>query len=152
MNSKTISIHLTASILIIVAFESCQRSTTINQPEQSLTIVSHDLPAYEIMKMQGITSLHYVLYDSSAKGSPLDSSFYPLDEYFIDSNHVESIEYFGNNHYGYVSVFDLRKNVAWYYLNGQVTYMDSLNLPAAVEQGIQSSLGSFLKVPATYLG
>ncbi len=141
-------------VCVLVALQSCKDNPTAI-PEESkaiLSALSRDLPASQLMQLEGITSLHYVLYDSSAGFSGGgDSSFIPLDEYFIDSSHVKNIQYFGANHYWYVSVYDSQRDTAWYYQSGQVTCMQLPSVAAVVQQSIQAALGSMLRLSSQYL-
>ena len=135
----------------LLVISSCNK---INSPlnETPIAPPSASLPYQQIMKLQGISSLHYVLCDSVVvNGVPKDSSLVPIDEYYVDSMHVKLIQYYFDNHYWNVTVYDLRKNIVWNYYSGKVTYPQLPNWPVAFEQSVQSCLGSNLRSSPVFL-
>jgi hypothetical protein len=136
--------------LIVFIFNSCEQSTI---PLEDLTTApSRTLSAREIMSVQGITSIHYVDYDSIIVNGKSDNSFSPTNEYYIDTCHYKSIQYYLDNHNWYTNVYDLCKNIVWNYYNGVLTYPQLPNWPAAYENAIKSAMGSWLEGPTTFLG
>jgi hypothetical protein len=134
-------------------FTSCRRSSP-SEPlqNQALTTPPSDtLPPQQLMSILGIYTLHYVEYDSVIVNGVSDSAFYPMNEIYLDTCHYKMIQYFGDNLNWNTTVYDVRKNIAWNYYNGQLTYMQLPNWPTAFVQSIQGALGSWLKGPITFL-
>ena len=151
---KSIAARIQAVVLVtaILVFLSCNQTTS---PEMQVPIAppSVALPYIEIMKLQGIYSLHYVVCESTVvNGVPTNESYTPVGEYFLDSTRVKFIQYYLDNHYWNVTVYDLRKNIAWNYYAGQLTYLGLPNWPAAFTQTLQNCLGSSLASIQTFVG
>jgi len=128
---------------------SCKQSTSPS--EEPVSAPSRNLPASEIMRIQGITSIHYVDYDSIVVNGVSDSGFVANFEYFIDYNRMKLIQYYLGTPNWNTNVYDLKKDSAWNYYSGQLTYPQLPNLQLAYDENIQAYLGSWLKGPSTFL-
>jgi hypothetical protein len=145
-------------MLLVFFLLACKQATSppINEPPSPTPIEpgpapSRSLPASEIMRMEGITSIHYTLYDSNAYAGAYhyhDSTFLPIAEFFLDSVDLREKEYYGDYR---VTVYDLRKNVAWNYYAGQLTYLQLGDLNQVLGQAVQNCLGSWLQGPLSFV-
>jgi len=140
-------------LLGILALSACKHSpASPNGPDsgqEQILAPDRNLPARDILRIEGITSIHYIFYDSttySGNQAPI-----PIGEYLFDSCHAKIIEYFADNHYWNVTVIDLRNHSTWNYYSGVVTYSQTDDVNASYEQFVQSALGSFLKGQPNYL-
>ena len=61
------------------------------------------------MRKEGIRSIRYFEYFSTARTTPPESMFKLLTEYYLDSTHLKTMQYDGGMTYWYVSVFDTNK-------------------------------------------
>lgn len=141
----------TSFILIsIISLISCEQLTENNY--QFDYAPSRELSVNEIMHQQGISSIHYIKYDSIiVNGNPFPS-FRANNEYYIDSCHYKSIQYYQEKPNYNTTVYNICDNIVWNYSNNKLTYPDLPNWPAAFEQSVSSRLGSWLKGIPTYLG
>jgi hypothetical protein len=141
-----------SSVLIFISLllvNACQHST--NPSDIIVEAPSRNLSSSEIMRIQGIASVHYVNYDSIIVNGKSDTEFHPMNEYYIDTCHCKHIQYYFSNHNWNTTVYNLCDNTAWNYYNNQLAYLQLPNWPAAYEMAIQSALGSWIKEPAKYL-
>jgi hypothetical protein len=136
--------------LTVFTFNSCKNPTTPS--EEMVTPPSRSLSSTEIMRIQGIASLHYVEYDSTIVNGVSSDSFSQANEYYLDTCHYKFMQYYLDNHNWNTTVYNVSTNNAWNYYNGQLTYLQLPDLPSVYEQSIQSCLGSSLKEPVTFLG
>jgi len=139
------------SLVLLVSLQSCKNQPT--QPsQQAVAPVLGTLSASQIMAEEGITSVHYLLFDSAGGGSISDASFALLDEYCVDSLHDKIIQYNQGKSYA-ISAEDVTRNVEWSYdpVVQTVSYDSGLNMRLAVDDMIQACLGSSLRAPASYL-
>ena len=149
MKTLKIILFILFASLAILSFNSCENPAS---PSEDLAIPpSRSLTSTEIMKIQGITSLHYVEYDSIIVNGISSDSFSQAYEYYLDTSHYKFIQYYLDNHNWNTTVYNISTNIAWNYYNGQLTYLQLPNWPAAYEQSIQSCLGSSLKEPIIFL-
>lgn len=152
MKSIAAGIQAVIFLTAILVFLSCNQTTS---PVTQIPIAAPSvaLPYTEIMRLQGIHSLHYVVCESTVvNGVSMDQSYTPVGEYFLDSTRVKFMQYYLDNHYWNVTVYDLRKNIAWYYYSGQLTYLELPTWPAAFTQTLQSCLGSCLASSQRFVG
>jgi hypothetical protein len=147
MKTSGAKIFLT-SLTAIICF-SCKQTTT--PLEEPISAPSRNLPASEIMKLQGITSIHYVDYDSVVVNGNSDSGFVAFFENFIDSSRMKMIQYYLGTPNWNITVYDLNIDTAWNYYSGQLTYPQLPDLQLAFEMNIQAYLGSWLQGPFTFL-
>jgi hypothetical protein len=135
-------------ILLVLSLSACKQATTPSM-YQPVSAPSRTLSAIEIMSIEGITAIRYILYDSTVYiGSRSDSTFIPIAEFLIDSKHIKETDYNGDKR---ITVYDLRNNIAWNYYSGQLTYLQLPNWPTPFEEGIQNCLGSWLQGPSRFL-
>ncbi len=131
-------------------FFNCKQSTSPS--ELPVSAPSRNLPASEIMKLQGITSIHYVDYDSVVINGDPDDGFVANCEFFIETNRMKMSQYYLGTPNWNTTVYDLNKDSAWNNYSGQLTFPQYPNLQVAFDMNIQAYLGSWLKDPITYLG
>lgn len=137
-------------IIIILNFNDCRGISflSFNQP---VSAPSRNLSATELFYIEGINSLHYVMYYSDEVNGESDSMFKALAEYLVDSEHSKIIQYYLDNHNYYITVYNLQKNISWNNYLGTITYPQLPNLYSAHEDNIQSLLGSSLQSPTIFI-
>ncbi|MGH7595356.1 MAG: hypothetical protein ACREOI_03345 [bacterium] len=104
------------------------------------------------MNIQGITSIHYIDYDSVVVNGRSDKAFVPYFEYHIDTARFKIDQYYLGTPHWNTTVYDLGKFVVWNYYSGTLTYPQLPDLRAAFESNIQARLGSWLKGPIEFVG
>lgn len=146
---KTSVIKIFVISLTTIICVSCKQSTI--PLEERIFAPSRNLPASEIMKLQGITSIHYVDYDSVVVNGDPDSGFIAFFENFIDSSRMKMIQYYFGTPNWNITVYDLNIDSAWNYYSGQLTHPQLPDLQLAFDMNIQTYLGSWLQGPITFL-
>ncbi len=111
-------------------FNSCDQSIEPRYSSYNPVLApAQELPVKEIMKSEGITSIHYNEYDSLiVYGIPRELR--PLNEYYIDTLKFVKIEL----------------------VTSDTTVYDLVYFPLSYQQEVQKALGSWLKNPIKYLG
>ena len=129
-------------ILLSILFSSCVRNSSpaIYEKIDLLPAPSGNLPAKEIMDLQGITSIRFVSYDSVVSSQKHDTAFNPTFEYYIDEKRVKIIQYNPLT----ITVFAFEYNIAWNYYDGKYSYMNIPNVFAAYSLSVKEQLGSWL--------
>jgi hypothetical protein len=148
MKNRIVLMWFSISMILIIC-NSCKQTTSPS--ETPVSAPSRDLPAREIMKIQGITSIHYVEYDSIVVNGTPYRGFLASHETYFDSSRMKQIQYILGTPNMNITVYDLNKDSAWNHYSGQLTYPQLPNLRLAFEENIQSSLGSRLKGPITLM-
>jgi hypothetical protein len=138
--------------VIVFSLISCKQSATESEIGQPVRAPERSLSASAIMKLQGISSIHYVEYDSVIVNGDIIYPFAPSFEYFIDTCRIKMMQYYFDDPLWNVTVYDINKNIAWNKYSGILTYLQLPNWPAAFEQEIQANLGSNLKGDVKYIG
>ncbi len=144
-NMKTRLIISVLSLGIsLFAFSSCNSPT--GPDNFPMPAPSRDLSAHEIFAAEGITSIHFVVYDSVVVNGQSDSSFAPIFEVYFDSTHEKFMQYPSN-----ITVYDLKKGIAWNDYEGHLTYPQLPNLDTAYNQDVQAYLGSWFTQSPPFL-
>lgn len=133
-------------INLMFFFNSCEQLT------EPIMAHSRNLSAIEIMNSEGISSIHYIEYDSVVVNGIPTREFTLSFEYYIDTLHYKIIQYNLDNQNFNTTVYDLRKNIAWNFYSSKLTYLDLPNLPEAYEIDVKAALGSWLRDHIKYLG
>lgn len=144
---RAVNVWASISWLCLV---SCEQSTSL-YPEP-IAAPSRSLPGREIMKMQGITSIHYIDYDSVVVNGSSDKAFAPYVEYHIDTTRCRIDQYYLGTPHWNTTVYDLGQFIAWNYSSGTLTYPQLPDLRAACESSFQARLGSWLNSPIEFVG
>lgn len=147
--SKPVIIVIFTAISAI-SFYSCDDTASLK--EEPFTAPSRDLSAKEIMKTQGITSIHYIDYDSSIVNDESGGSSIASFEYYIDTCHFKGIQYLPEGWDSNIAVYDLKKNIAWNFTNGKLSYDETPSCQYYYNLGVKNSLGSRLEKPAYFSG
>lgn len=139
--------------LLVIPVLSCNETTTQANLHSGAPIAapSGTLPANEIMKQQGISSIHFVEYDSVTVNGKSTGPFSPSSEYYLDSGHVKTISFPFEDNNRNITVYDISRNIAWNYASGYLTYLQLQNWFAAYEQEIRLRLGSWLGSNVKYI-
>lgn len=78
------------------------------------------LPVREIMHLQGITSIHFAIFDSSIVNGHY---YYPpagYSEYYIDTSRIKIIKLKPESPFRNIAVYDVNKGIAWKSTDGKV--------------------------------
>ena len=142
-------LHIIFITFTILFLSTCK--LPVSPYEETISAPSRNLSAGEIMKLEGITSIHYIDYDSVVVNGHPDSGFVANFEYFIDTSRMKMIQYYLGTPNWNITVYNLNNDSAWNYYSGQLTYPQLPNLQLAFNQNIQAYLGSWLKDPITFL-
>ena len=146
---KSRYLHIIFLTFATLFLSTCKEPVSPN--EEPISALSRNLPASEIMKLEGITSIHYIEYDSVVVNGQPDSSFVANFEYFIDTSRMKMIQYYLGTPNWNTTVFNLNNDSVWTYYSGQLTYSRLPNLQLAFNQNIQAYLGSWLRDPIKFL-
>jgi hypothetical protein len=140
--------------LLIIPLLSCNETTTQANLHTGAPVAAPSgiLPASEIMKQQGISSIHFVEYDSVTINGKSTGPFSPSGEYYLDSGHVKAITFPFEGNNKAITVYDISRNIAWNYSSGYLTFLQLQNWLAAYEQEIRIRLGSWLGSNVKYIG
>ena len=153
---KNSYIRIFLILLTTSFFISCDQATSPPKKpllKEPISAPSRELPAREIMKLERITSIHYIDYDSVVANGHSHSGFVADFEYFIDTSRVKMIQHYpGIPNFFNTTVYNLADNTAWNYYSGQLTHPQLPNLQLAFNMTIQACLGGWLKGPITFLG
>lgn len=139
-------------LILSVLLLSCEDSTTPTATTYNpVSAPSRNLPAYEIMRLEGITSIHFTEFYHATVNGHADTGFTPYFEYHIDTLRTRMNQYYLGTPDWNISVYDLRKGIAWNYYSGSVTYPQLQDLRRAYEQDVQAYLGGWLSEIQTYV-
>ncbi len=143
----------TRQLSILYLFSVCMQScaplsfaTSDHVPAPSIK-----LPCDEILRLQGITSIHFVEYDSViVNGNP--SEFTPSEEYYLEKTRSKRVRFITKQPW-LTDVLDLNAQLSWHYDSNiqKLTYNKQNNLSTICDDPIRFELGSFLKPPVRYL-
>ena len=138
--------------VVLVILTSCKDSpTTIGSTNSPISAPSRNLPATEIMKLEGITSMHFTEYYHVTVNGHADTGFTAQFEYHIDTLHLRMNQYYLGTPNWNISVYDLRNDIAWNYYSGQLTFPHLPDLRRAYEQDVQAFLGGWLSNTQSYV-
>lgn len=136
-------VFLVVVCVTIFCFTSCENPTS---PVFDGTIPPpFALSASQIMRAQGITSIHFINYDSSTVNGKADSLFTPVYEFYIDSSRCKINTYSRDDHTWSEMVYDAKKNIVWDYRDGILSYEYGFDIQRAYEDVVRWALGSMLK-------
>jgi hypothetical protein len=103
------------------------------------------------MKLETITSIHYVDYYHVTIDGSADTGFYPDFEHHVDTSRERMSQYYLGTPDWNITVFDLNKGIAWNYQYGHLTHLPTTDLKLAYDQDVQASLGSWLSGSQFYI-
>jgi hypothetical protein len=151
MNYKfqNLKIFRIAFYFLLVIFYSCEQLNTPS--EELISAPSRNLPAAEIMQVQGINSIHFIKYDSVIVNGNSYDHFVPSVEFDIESDRIKMNQYYLGTPDWNITVYDFKKDSVWHYYSGQLTFSQIPDLRFTIDSYVQSNLGSSLKGPINFL-
>ena len=135
----------------VLLFSSCKiigPSNGLNS--HPMLAPSRSLPAAEIMKLERITSIHYIDYETTGRVRA-DTVFFSEEECAIDTSRMRQNQYYDRTPGYNVSVYDLTGGISWNSHWDRFTYTQLPNLHMAYEECVQASLGGWLNERAIYV-
>ena len=147
-------------VLSLTVFLSCKDSTTTATAVEAesdspapdpRSAPSANLPASEIMRTQVITTIHFTDYYHLTTNGQADTGFSAWHEFHIDTVHRRFGQYFFGTPDWNVTVYDLKKGIAWNFYNQTLTYPQLPDLRRAYEGNVQRRLGSWLGARQWYV-
>lgn len=135
---------------------SCKLSATqpYQYPGTPEIAPAKTLPAREIMRLQGLNSIHFAIYDSSIVNGDIYYAPAGYSEYYIDTSRIKIIEYNQASGSRNIRVYDMNKGIVWKSINGKVENL-SISMEYISElyrTEIQPVLGNGLEGPLNFTG
>ena len=152
MKSNSSFVTSIVFITLVCLLSSCKDSATSVAPIiHALPAPSRNLSASEIMKLENITSIHYIDYYLVTVNGRADTGFHPEFEFHIDTSRERMNQYYLGTPDWNITVYDLSKDISWNLYSGVLRFNPSQHIIQAYEGDIQAFLGSWLNSSQSYI-
>jgi hypothetical protein len=130
---------------LMSTINSCDQATSPDSQGRYRLPPSMNLSADEIMRMEDVKTIHFLVSQCLIRGTDTTKSF---EEYYIDSSRMKTLFYFNENEIVGMEVCD-RTRILWRSYYGSVEYPQART---DYDMYVQVELGSWLQETAQMIG